>query len=201
MAEEENHIDQLFKKKLSDHVSAPPEDIWEGIESAIPKSLFFRFRYEYMNVYYAGLIAGCFLFSGGALVYSIKNYYKTVQVNVVDVEEEDSLSLHSSGSSAEDGTEQGNRRIRKNRFYGLSPQEQKDQVEEETRLAEEQKIKDSLAAITSPLIADTAKQISQPLHTSAEEKPKPKKPKKVVYITDYDTIVKYDTLRTKKKRK
>jgi hypothetical protein len=158
MAEEENHIDQLFKKKLGDRVSAPPEDIWEGIESTMPKSLFFRFRYEYMNVYYASLIAGCFLFSGGALIYSIKNYYKTVQVHVEDVEDEDSL-------------------------------------------AAEQKVQDSITAIANQQAADSINHIAQPLHTSVEEKPKPRKPKKVVYITDYDTIVKYDTLRTKKKRK
>jgi hypothetical protein len=68
----------------------------------------------------------------------------------------------------------------------------------------EKNIKDSLEALFNhtPVAVDSTKQIVQPvLSNPTEEKPKQKKPKKVVYITDYDTIVKYDTLRTKKKRK
>jgi hypothetical protein len=200
MTEEENHIDQFFKKKLSDRVSTPPEDIWEGIESAMPKSLFFRFRYEYMNVYYAGFIAGCFLFSGGALIYSIKNYYKTVQVHVLEEEADDSLTSPLGRTTELQDRNHEKSGMRRGRFYGLSEQVQRKEADQANTIAMQHR-KDSLAASAQSLSADTSKISQQVLDPPVEDKPKQKKPKKVVYVTDYDTIIKYDTLRTKKKRK
>ncbi len=196
MAEEENNIDQFFKAKLSDRVAAPPEEIWEGIESAIPKSLFFRFRYEKMNVYYCSMIACCFLFSTTSLIYTAKQYYETGRNNTVTVVERDTIF---NTNSAPVSPSINN--AKKSRLRNYNSEEADNGVAVESELERDRKIKDSIAAIEMATKLDSAKNAQKLLEPTTHVKPKEKKLKKIVYITDYDTVVNYDTLRTKKKRR
>jgi hypothetical protein len=196
MAEEENNIDQFFKAKLSDRIAAPPEEIWEGIESAIPKSLFFRFRYEQMNVYYCGMIICCFLFSTASLIYTAKQYYETGRHNTITVVERDTIfNTNSTPISASINN------AKKPRLRNYSSGETDKGVAVESKLERDRKTKDSIAASEIAIKLDSAKNAQKHVEPTPHVKPKEKKFKKIVYITDYDTVVNYDTLRTKRKRR
>ena len=193
MAEEENHIDQLFKTKLSNRVSAPPDDIWEGVESAIPKRLFFRFRYEQMNIYYSSMIACCFLFSGVSMVYSVKQYYKNLTPENTLIIDQDSTVKQIGDSSA---AFKNNEKREKRKWYDLTSKNKQSEDENFPTLKDDEK--DSLLSKEISVKADSFI-VAKPVVIAPEVKPK--KVKKIVYVMDYDTVVNYDTLRTKRKRK
>jgi hypothetical protein len=193
MEDENNHIDNLFSAKLANRVTLPPDDIWEGVESAMPKSLFFRFRYEHMNVYYCSMIVGCFLCSIGSLFFTAKHYYNLKSYNESVVEQTDSISTQSDAYFLDKANLP--RKVTKRK---------QDKQESNAATAANQSIvsessKDTTSEAFPLLTKDTASAIKKIVPALPEAKPK--KVKKTVYIMDYDTIVKYDTLRTKKKRK
>jgi|GEM_PF-4870235 len=196
-----SNIDQLFKAKLSDSSSTPPKEIWNGIEGAIPKRLFFRFRYEHMNVYYASMIGLCFLFSGTSLFYTLKDKTSDAEQDSVLVSSEDSLSTEANNNSSLNNTVQQNNKVNKKRSFSFS---QEDGLNKQDALLPIglNSNADSLNKTESAIDIDTTKNsLFTPLLNNQETKPKVKKEKKVVYIMDYDTVVNYDTLRTKRKKK
>ncbi len=196
MSAEKKHIDNLFKVKLAGHASPLPEDIWGGIDDALPKKLFFRFRFEHMNIYYCALIVVCFLFSTVSLVYTLSN-------KGIDGSERPALTVPLADSSANAGSSyssfektnitSGNKKKSQQKVNNYSTSSYSEKSLVGTPLQS-----DSLGQL---VIKDTAASVVEVKNIKVNPFVPTKKMKKIVYVTDYDTIVKIDTLRTKKKRR
>jgi hypothetical protein len=194
MAEEKKNIDQLFKGKLSTREIMPPEEIWDSIDDVMPKKLFFKFRYEHMNIYYCSMIVFCFLFSTVSLVYTIDHIsmHNVLPISAGNISDTTFLKEIDKSADRDDDVQNRKRNDKERNRLGQSS----DQKDLYSVTVSSQDSIETIAAdtLTQQVLPQEPKSIPK-----ANDHPL-KKTKKIIYVTDYDTIVNYDTLRTKKKR-
>ena len=197
MGEEKKNIDLLFKARLGSQAIMPPEEIWDGIEDAMPKKLFFKFRYEHMNIYYCSLIVLCFLFSAGTFAYVLTHGDKAAFTpNSMPAE---GLNYNRSDKNGTEVLPENNKVYNsRNKSSDTRKQNNADHNNGERTVSKKDTMQRSIQAVKDTIKPVTEHQVAKPVPQKTDLPLK--KTKKVVYVTDYDTIVKYDTLRTKRKK-
>lgn len=214
MSKEYRNIGELYKERFEEFECPGDSSDWNELAYKLDKKEFFKFNISRFNIYYSSLIVITFILSvcvfvRHTILMEEDNNLETV--NPVSGERRSAADL---GSAIEDD-EQGETEVaRKNPFYNGSNDGYRDS-DNETKNALPSREgtsssgsgdamkKDTLVRVLteSKVITDTLKKTSA---SDSISKVKPKvnpKPKKIVYITKQDTIVKYDTLRKKKRNK
>ncbi len=196
MAEEKNILDNVFRNKLQKEVDFVMNDSWEEMDVLLQKKKFFVFTFKNFNIYYASLIATGFVLGlAGFVNMLIVNSNTTTLYNHTIVHdttliknEKATISPKTSiNTNSNLSKDKKNKSSHENSHTVLLSQDEslllkRDSIQTENRTISPQKdiIKEIIENNNKPVIV---------------------KRKKTVYVTEYDTIMKYDTLKTKKRRK
>jgi cytoskeletal protein RodZ len=215
MANDKENIGDIYQKAFQDAGWDDPEDEqdWNAIAFQLDKKRFFRFSWTRFNIYYSALIVLSFLFMIFLFVRNI----------VIEKENSDSRrntpavisdSLGSERNSIQtpDATQNNdakktseNVNVQKTNSYpGTQIPSGKNQI---NTADQNQSVNDNVSKTTDSTVTSSNSLNTKP-DTSVLNKeksvvvqnPAPKKPKKIVYITQQDTIKIVDTLRSKKLR-
>lgn len=215
MANDKENIGDIYQKAFQDAGWDDPEDEqdWNAIALQLDKKRFFRFSWTRFNIYYSGLIVLSFL-----LIIFLFVRHIVIEKEDSDLRHNtpslisDSLGSERNSIQSSDATQNNDAKktsenvtIQKTNSYpGTQIPSEKNQV---NATDQNQSVKDNISKNVDSVISNSNSLAVKP-DTSVLNKeksvvvqnPAPKKPKKIVYITQQDTIKIVDTLRSKKLR-
>ena len=205
MENTQDNIGTLFSNTFETHEIIPEREEWDMLSTTLQKRNFFRFNATQFNVYYASTIVFCFLACAGVgSHYTYTNFIKPnkqVESNLdnpsnsslevvskqrISFENQDAANAESSSLSSH---ESKNAKIASSSINKNSKVEVKEN-QEVISFSETVKRKDSVHV-----------QANIPVHKPITKDSIKAKPKRILYITKQDTILKFDTLHAPKQKK
>jgi len=205
MENTQDTIGTLFSNTFEKHEIMPEREEWDMLSTTLQKRNFFRFNATQFNVYYASTIIFCFLVClGVGSHYTYTNFIKPnkqVETNLgsssdssieavskqsISVENQEAANAKSSSLSLNES---------KNAKAISSNINKKDKVE-----AKENQV---LATVSETVKRKDSVQVQAniPVHKPIIKDSIKAKPKRILYITKQDTILKFDTLHAPKQKK
>jgi hypothetical protein len=200
-----DNIGELFSNAFEKHEIIPEGEEWDMLSATLQKRNFFRFNATQFNVYYASTIVFCFLVCAG-----VGSHYTYTNFIKLNKQVESSLATPSDSSIeaitkqkiSVENQEAANAKSTslplvesKNAKTGSSIINKNDKVEAKENqvletVSETVKRKDSVHV-----------QATIPVHKLVSKDSIKAKPKRILYITKQDTILKFDTLHAPKQKK
>lgn len=185
------NIGDLFKTQLDSFSMEGSADEWVGLDMKLDKMSFFKFHLSHFNVYYAALIGICFSLSSAVFVDHFILHRDAEALNPITTNEYNAPQEKTPALVITEKEKTNHTVERKEEI----PQRKKS----ETAAIEKQN-KNS-TAVQDVLQTNIQKDITKEETVEIPIKKEPIKPtKKVVYITQQDTLVVYDTLTVKKRK-
>lgn len=200
-----DNIGELFSNTFEKHEIIPEREEWDMLSASLQKRNFFRFNATQFNVYYASTIVFCFLVCLG--VGSHYTYTHFIKPNKLVENSLDTPSDSSKEAVSKQRISVENQETANSESSSLSLHESKnattasssinkngkDEVKENqevTTFSETLNRKDSIHV-----------QANIPVHKPATKDSAKARPKRILYITKQDTILKFDTLHAPKQKK
>ena len=207
MENTQDNIGMLFSNTFEKHEIIPERDEWDTLSASLQKRNFFRFNATQFNVYYASTIVFCFLACAGVgSHYTYTNFIKPnkqVESNLdnpsnsslevvskqrISFENQDRTNAESTSLPLDESKNAKTISSNINKNGNVEAKAKENQVL--ATVSETVKRKDSVhvqanVSVHKPINKDSIKA----------------KPKRILYITKQDPILKFDTLHAPKQKK
>ena len=200
-----DNIGELFSNTFEKHEIIPKREEWDMLSATLQKRNFFRFNATQFNVYYASTIVFCFLVCLG--VGSHYTYTNFIKLNKPLETRLGTLSDSSKEVVSKRSMSVENREISNVESASLSSPENKhaknssssSNKNRKTEIKENQSINTVLETATRK--DSVHLQANIPVHKPISKDSAKARPKRILYITKQDTILKFDTLHAPKQKK
>lgn len=201
MEKMKNDIGELFGNAFEKHKVSPEKEEWDMLSTTLQKRNFFRFNATQFNVYYASSIIFCFLVCiGVGSHYAYNNVLKqekeseTISSAPVSVSSSQNTSILNDQETVERNVQIFDSKVK---IENKNIDKSLDKLEKEVVRGQlvNQKMKDSKGNDTLQLKSNVNTHSASVIDSIIE------KPKRVLYITKQDTIVKFDTLKLSRQKK
>lgn len=205
MKNTQDNIGTLFSNTFEKHEIIPEREEWDMLSTTLQKRNFFRFNATQFNVYYASTIVFCFLVC--ASVGSHYTYTHFIKPNKPVETSLDAPSNSSKEAISKQRVSGKNQQITNTESSSLPLEESKNAKTSSSSINKNSKAEVQENQVIATVSESVKRkdsvhvQANVPVHKPIAKDSAKARPKRTLYITKQDTILKFDTLHAPKQKK